>query len=216
MSSSSHGLTLPNGTIAVHGEGANIKQPFADLPDLTMHELDAGVSFEKSSPDISSEIKTGRPFAGQLGFIPFTTSIRLPRHVHISSRVSGDSQRLVAERILVLSGTALVELNGEIYVIAPRTLVTIAPGVPHTWTACPDGVKLPDGTCSEGQFLMVYEYEAPTGFFPTAQIDTLANINDYKKFEGDLDKIRFPRLDAEAVVKQARLVWGRELRKIGH
>ena len=63
--------------------------------------------------------------------------------------------RFVAERILVLNGVGMMELNGEMYVVAPGSLVEIAPGVPHTWTACPPGVTLPDHTASDGRFLMI-------------------------------------------------------------
>ena len=53
---------------------------------------------------------------------------------------------MLPERILVLNGVGVTELCGEYFIIAPGTLVDIPPGVPHTWNACPAGVKLPDGT----------------------------------------------------------------------
>lgn len=76
-------------------------------------------------------------------------------------------KELVDERILVLNGVGLVELAGKIWAVAPGTLVDAVGGVPHTWTACPAGVQLPNGTVSEGKFTMVYEYEEPTSFYPT-------------------------------------------------
>jgi hypothetical protein len=66
-------------------------------------------------------------------------------------------QKLVSERILVSHGVGIVELAGELFVAAPGSLVEAIGGVPHTQPACPAGVKLPDGTVSEGRFPMVYE-----------------------------------------------------------
>ena len=122
----STGVALPHGCRVTHGSGANVKTPFPDIP-LVMHELHAG----------------GGSFGGQFGFIPFTDRLRLPRHVHLDEAEGGD---LLAERILVLNGVGLTELGGAIVLVAPGSLVDIAPGVPHTWTACPPGVRLPDGT----------------------------------------------------------------------
>ena len=73
--------------------------------------------------------------------------------------MNSDKTKLVDERILVLSGVGAVEIAGKIYVTAPGTLVDAVGGVPHTWSACPAGVRLPDGTVSDGKFTMVYEYE---------------------------------------------------------
>ena len=124
---------------------------------------------------------------------------------------------------------ALVELNGEIYIIPPRTLVTIAPGVPHTWTACPAGVSPAtafteydadmltdmDACVSEGRFLMVYEYEEETGFFPTAQTETLSDVEGYVRAgEGELEGLRFPALSKEEVVERGWVVWERECRRV--
>ncbi|KAF4991687.1 hypothetical protein FGRMN_7660 [Fusarium graminum] len=137
--------------------------------------------------------KLENQFRGQSGFIEFDTSVRLPRHVHILSiREGGVSDTLIHERIFVIGGVALVELGGEIYVIPPQTLVTIAPGVPHTWIACPKGVKVSKNTgsheteqvISQGKFMMLYEYEEITGFFPTKQTDTLKSVGDYVRPAG--------------------------------
>ncbi|EXJ65990.1 uncharacterized protein A1O5_10967 [Cladophialophora psammophila CBS 110553] len=212
MSTSHHyGVTLPNGCNIVHGQGANIKHPFSDIP-VEMHELDPG----------------GRTaFSGQVGFIGFSTDFRLPRHVHIapasSSAMSGNgsapAQRFIAERIVVLNGVALVELNGEIYVIPPQSLVTIAPGVPHTWTACPAGVSVPvpQGSAavqSEGTFLMLYEYEEPTAFFPTRQTKTLTHVDEYERCD-DLESIRIPHLSADEVRQKCWFVWDSQVSRLG-
>lgn len=175
-----------------HGSGANIKTPFPDMmPDLTMHEL---------CPSSS------KSFSGPLGYIEFTTDIRLPRHIHMDPT----KQKLVDERIMVLHGVGLVELAGKYYVVAPGSLVDAVGGVPHTWTACPAGVKLPDGTVSTGTFTMVYEYEEPTSFFPTKSTDVITDAAQYEPFSGDLDEIRLPKLSAQQVVKTARIVLNKE------
>ena len=192
---SNSGLLLPNRCRFTHGTGANIKRPFADI-DLEMHELDPG--------------DDAKSFCGQFGFIPFTAELRLPRHVHIGGTDAG--RRLLAERILVLNGVALTELNGEVFLVAPGTLADIAAGVPHTWTACPAGVPLPDGTTSDGRFLMIYAYGEPTGFFPCASTETLATVSDYQPYAGDLQAIRFPRLTPKDITEQACLVWNKEIR----
>lgn len=191
MSSEGVGVKLANGCRITHGAGANVKKPFADI-DLTMHEL---------SPANTNG------FRGQLGFIEFTTDLRLPRHIHMDS----SKQKLVDERILVLNGVGLVEIAGKIHAAAPGTLVDIVGGIPHTWTACPAGVKLPDETISRGTFTMVYEYEEPTSFFPTRSIKPVTDASDYEPFDsGNFDEIRFPKLTAEEVVDQAEIVFDKE------
>ncbi|KAL9567476.1 hypothetical protein ACKAV7_008426 [Fusarium commune] len=193
-SAPSYGIVLPNGTEIVHGSGAGVKDPFINIP-VTLHELSPGNPHRRPA------------FRGQSGFIEFDTNLRLPRHVHISPAVTGENLgTLVYERIFVVGGVALVELGGEIYVIPPQTLVTIAPGVPHTWTACPKGINLSKNTgskdedeiLSEGKFLMLYEYEETTGFFPTAQTETLTSVEDYVRCD-DLESIRIPLLTAQEV-----------------
>ncbi|KAK4631784.1 hypothetical protein CLAFUW4_03068 [Fulvia fulva] len=92
-------------------------------------------------------------YKGQLAFIEFTTEYRLPRHIHMSL----DKTKLIDERIMILRGVGLVEMAGEYFAVAPGSLVTTVGGVPHTFTACPAGVKLPDGSVSTGSFLMVYD-----------------------------------------------------------
>ncbi len=186
------GVALQHGCRITHGRGAAVKTPFPDMP-LTMHELSAG---------------GGTAFSGQYGFIPFTTAIRLPRHVHIGAPDAAGTRRLLAERILVLNGCGLAELAGALHVVAPGSLVDIGPGVPHTWTACPPGVRLPDGSRSDGTFLMVYDYEAPTGFFPTASTVPLADAAAYEGYDGqDYEPIRIPSITADELAARATLVW---------
>ncbi|KAK7219085.1 hypothetical protein V2G26_007088 [Clonostachys chloroleuca] len=168
-STPSYGVVLPNGSQTVHGSGVKVMDPFIVIP-VTLHELSPGHSDRRPA------------FRGEkLG-------------------------TLVYERIFVIGGVALVELGGKIYVIPPQTLVTIAPGVPHTWTACPKGVNLSKNTgsnekdeiISEGRFLMLYEYEETTGFFPTAQTETLTSVEEYVRCD-DLESIRIPLLTAQEV-----------------
>lgn len=189
------GVTFPNGCRITHGKGANIKKPFSDIP-LTMYEL---------SPSNT------KGFSGQLGYIPFTSELRLPRHIHMDA----EKKKLVDERILVLAGVGAVEIEGKVWITGPGTLVDAIGGVPHTWSACPAGVELPDGTVSNGKFTMVYEYEEPTSFFPTKSTIAITDAADYEAFEGDnFDEIRFPKLTAEQVVEQAEIVFDTEIQKL--
>lgn len=187
-------MSLAHGCRITHGEGANIKKPFQDI-DLSMHEL---------SPS------NAKGFSGPLGFIEFTEEYRLPRHIHMSN----DKERLVDERILILNGVALVELAGQIYAVAPGSLVETVGGVPHTFTACPQGIKLPDGTVSSGKFTMVYEYEEPTSFFPTVSTEVVKKVSEYQPFDGPLDEIRFPKLTVQEVVDKGQVVFGREVKAL--
>jgi quercetin dioxygenase-like cupin family protein len=232
-----HGIVLAkhNNTTITRINAANSKSPFLSVGiPVTMHELSHGFAPPNQTsqsvfPSVSppSDVR----FSGQFGIIDFDTTIRLPRHVHIAEN------HFTTERILVLNGTALVELNKQIYIIPPRTLVTIGPGVPHTWTACPAGLNisedsrlrcedmsttpigvikgkaesLPTGPLiSSGTFLMVYEYEEITGFFPTEQIETLKTVEDYKRCD-DLENIRFPLLTVEELRNRGWLVWGKNV-----
>lgn len=182
-----------------HGSGAALTRPFADLP-LEMHEL--------SAPG-------GVAFAGAYGFIPFETTVRLPRHVHLGAPAAADgARRLLAERILVLNGCGLVELAGALHVVAPGSLVEIGAGVPHTWTACPPGLRLPDGTRSDGTFLMVYQYEDATGFFPTVGTAVIDDADGYEPYEGDLEAIRIPLVTAQELVARVALVWNGDSRRL--
>ena len=195
------GVLLPSGCRVTHGAGANMKKPYQDLP-LIMHELHAGGLAGGRT----------RAFSGQFGFVPFSTDFRLPRHVHIAKSGEAGADELVSERILVVNGVGLVELNGVVHVVAPGSLIHIEPGIPHTWTACPSGVILPDSMVSDGSFLMIYEYGAPTGFFPTAATKPLTCIADYERWDGDIEQIRFPTLAARELAASASFVWGTELR----
>ena len=123
--------------------------------------------------------------------------------------MSSDRQKFIDERIMVLHGVGLVELAGEVFVVASGSLVDAVGGVPHTWTACPAGVKLPDGSTSNGSFTMVYEYEEPTTFFPTMSTEVVTQPSEYQAFDGPLDEIRFPRMSARDVVQKSRIVFDR-------
>ncbi|KAF2159569.1 hypothetical protein M409DRAFT_70894 [Zasmidium cellare ATCC 36951] len=127
-----------------------------------------------------------------------STDYRLPRHIHMSI----DTTRLVDERIMILHGVGLVEMAGEVFAVAPGSLVTTVGGVPHTFTACPAGVRLPHGIVSTGTFTMVYEYEEPTSFFPTKSTTVVKNAADYEPWEGSLDEIKFPKLTAGEVSRK--------------
>ena len=194
------GVILPSGCRVTHGDAANVKRPFDAIP-LVMHELDAGMVGGRETA-----------FRGQFGFIPFRDDLRLPRHVHLGTGSRSGDRTLITERILVLNGLGLVELAGQVYLVAPGSLVEIIPGVPHTWTACPAGVVLPDGTASDGSFLMVYEYSEPTGFSPVEDTTPLASVIDYHEYHGDLEAIRFPRMRPEQVAECASYVWGSDVR----
>lgn len=189
-----NGYTFTNGCRITHGTGALTKKPFADV-DLIMTEFTAG---------------NPKGFCGQLGVIEFKTDFRLPRHIHMNM----EKTKLADERILVLHGTGLVEIAGKLYVVAPGSLVDAIGGVPHTWTACPPGVRLPDGSVSTGSFTMVYEYEEPTSFFPTASAEPITDPSQYQPFTGNYDEIRIPKLSAQEVAEQARIVFNQDLTKV--
>lgn len=188
------GCLLSNGCRITHGQGALVKKPFPDMA-LTMHELTSG---------------NGKGFSGQLGFIEFDTTCRLPRHIHMDMKKT----KLTDERILVLNGVGMVEIAGKLWVVAPGSLVDAVGGVPHTWTACPPGIKLPNGQVSDGRFTMVYEYEEPTSFFPTASTVPITDTAQYVPFDGDLDEIRFPKLSAEDVVMRSQVVIDQDVRNV--
>lgn len=194
------GVKLENGTRVTHGSGANVKKPLDGFP-VTMHELYTGY-------DDGDKLS----FEGQFGFIEFHPDCRLPRHVHMIRDEETNKLRMLPERILVLNGVGITELCGEYYVVPAGSLVDIPPGVPHTWNACPAGVKLPDGTVSNGHFTMVYNYSEETSFFATEQTELLSAPEEYIPYKGDLQNIRFPVMSREDVVSRARFVWNKELR----
>lgn len=195
------GVKLDNGTRVTHGSGANVKVPLEGFP-VTMHELYAG-------DDDGAKLS----FEGQFGFIEFHPDCRLPRHVHMIRDEATGKLEMLPERILVLNGVGVTELCGEYFVVAAGSLVDIPPGVPHTWNACPPGVKLPDGTVSDGHFTMVYNYSDKTSFFATEQTELLNSPEEYVAYEGDLQDIRFPVLTKEEIVASAKFVWNSDLRQ---
>lgn len=144
----------------------------------------------------------------------------MPRHVHMAPDPAGKGHRYIVEKIMVMEGVAVAELGGEFYVLPPHTLVLIGAGVPHTWTACPPGIDFgalgfstEEKVVSKGKFVAVFEYEAPTSFFPTAQTNTLATEEEYVRCD-DLHAIRIPAMTAEEIQRQAWFVWGKEIRKL--
>ena len=129
--------------------------------------------------------------------------------------MTADKSRFLDERIMVLHGIGLVEMAGDVFVVAPGSLADCIGGVPHTWTACPPGVKLPGGEVSDGTFTMVYEYEEETSFFPTKNVSVVEEVGAYEAWEGDLEEIRFPEMSREEVVKVAKgVVWDGEVRRV--
>lgn len=211
-----YGVKLDCGGIIINGQGANVKHPFDDIP-VVMHELSPGA--------ISNDGVGSSSFGGQLGFIEFTAEMRLPRHVHIGPNKSTHpdaEQRLLVERILVLNGFAMVEMCGELYVIPPKTLVHIPPGVPHAWTACPKGVDInaalnlvtQEEMVADGTFLMIYEYEDPTSFCPTKQTNVLKSVDEYERASDDeLASIMIPALEAREVNERCWFAWEREVKR---
>ncbi|MBN7761569.1 hypothetical protein JYP52_10505 [Nitratireductor aquibiodomus] len=188
------GFDLPNGSRVVHGAAAGIKAPFPHF-SLKMYELSRG----------------GRRYEGQFGVIPFCTDYRMPRHVHIGENGETGERELLAERILVMNGVGLLELVGELYVMPPQTMIDIAPGLPHTWTACPDGLELPDGTVSNGRFDMIYQYERPTGFSPVLGTQPISEAHQCQAYEGPIEDVFFPELTLAEVRRRSQLVWHRGL-----
>ncbi|KAH1429162.1 hypothetical protein KXX32_004697 [Aspergillus fumigatus] len=194
MSSVEFGFLLPNGIRIVHGAGAATRDAFPPAwgNPGRLQTFSGGHVNDPSTPC----------FAGPQGLLPFDTETRMPRH------------------IMVMEGVAVAELGGEFYVLPPHTLVLIGAGVPHTWTACPPGIDFgalgfstEEKVVSKGKFVAVFEYEAPTSFFPTAQTNTLATEEEYVRCD-DLHAIRIPAMTAEEIQRQAWFVWGKEIRKL--
>ncbi|KAH1334362.1 hypothetical protein KXX67_006481 [Aspergillus fumigatus] len=194
MSSVEFGFLLPNGIRIVHGAGAATRDAFPPAWGVPgrLQTFSGGHVNDPSTPC----------FAGPQGLLPFDTETRMPRH------------------IMVMEGVAVAELGGEFYVLPPHTLVLIGAGVPHTWTACPPGIDFgalgfstEEKVVSKGKFVAVFEYEAPTSFFPTAQTNTLATEEEYVRCD-DLHAIRIPAMTAEEIQRQAWFVWGKEIRKL--
>ncbi|KAF5615197.1 hypothetical protein F25303_13830 [Fusarium sp. NRRL 25303] len=211
-SSFQYGFTLPNGTKIIHGEGVLVKDAYP--PDLNIPG-----QLQVFSPGHRDDA-TIPGFHGPQGIFSFDVNLRMPRHVHMAPRESGSGNRYIVEKILVLNGVALAELGGEIYIIPPNTMVLIGAGVPHTWTACPPGLDLSElgvstnkRVISEGKFTAVYEYEEPTGFYPTAQTEVLENESDYVRCD-DLQEIRIPEFTLEQLERKAWIVWGRQAWKL--
>lgn len=137
----------------------------------------------------------------------------------MSPRADGPGLRYVVEKLIILNGIVVAKIEGEIYVIPPKCMVTIAHGAPHAWVVAPKGLDLQalgvadKSLVSDGRFLVVYEYEEPTGFYPTAQTKILMNEEEYVQCD-DLHSIRIADMDVECLKKNAWFVWGRTCRKL--
>lgn len=197
-STSAWGYLLRNGSRIVYGSGAVKRSGFP--PELnipgTITFLHPGHAADASIP----------VFTGAMGYFPFDTSTRMPRHVHMST--GPGPTRYITEKVFSLTGVGLAELAGEVYVVPPHTLMLIAPGVPHCWTACPAGIDLTEigvtdeKLVSDGTFSAMFEYEDATTFYPTKQTHRLESIEDYVACE-DLQSIRFPEMSAADVRENA-------------
>jgi len=211
-SSFDYGFTLPDGSKIIHGEGVLVKSAYPP-------ELNIPGQLQVFSPGHRTD-PTTPAFCGPHGIFSFDANLRMPRHVHMAPKASGDGNRYIVEKIVVLNGVALAELSGEIYVIPPNTMVLIGAGVPHTWTACPPGLDLQalgvskdERIVSDGKFTAVYEYEEPTTFYPTAQTEVLKDEGAYVRCD-DLQAIKIPAFTLEQLKKDAWFVWGRGARKL--
>ena len=206
-----YGFLLENGTRIVHGEGSLLRNAFPPEMNLPgkMQMFAPGNSGDASYPG----------FRGPSGLFEFDTSCRMPRHVHMAAKDESSEMEYVVEKIIVLNGVAVAELEGGLYVIPPKTMVTIARGVPHTWVAASPGLNLQllgvsdEEIVSDGQFLAVYEYEKTSAFFPTKQTHTLLEESDYVKCD-DLHSIRIPEMSVDYLKKEAFFVWGRTCRRL--
>lgn len=207
------GVTLSNGTKIIHGDGGIVKAAFPPETNIPgeLAILSPGHGTDPQTPT----------FCGPHGLLKLDTNIRMPRHVHLSQKKSSTgASRYVVEKIVVMDGFAVAELGGEIYVVPPETMVLIGPGVPHTWTACPPGMDFQalglsgeKQPLSKGKFTAVFEYEEPTGFFPTRQMELLKTEEDYVKCD-DLQGIRIPAYSIEQLKKDAFFVWGKSVKKL--
>ena len=210
---SEFGFRLANGTQIIHGQGSHTRLAFPKEPDIPGQ-------LSVFSPGHRTDPQHTPAFCGPQGIMPFTTENRMPRHVHMSPDATSNKQRYIVEKIFVIEGVGLAEFGGQVYVIPPKTLVLIGPGVPHTWVACPPGLDLQqlgisgdENVVSEGRFTALFEYEEPTSFFPTAQTETLSDPAEYVKCD-DLQSIRFPVMSIDEIKDRAMFVWGREARKL--
>ena len=173
------GVHLDNGCRVTHGEAANVKTPFAGMP-LVVHELYPGT---KGHADNS--------FRGQFGFIPFTTDCRLPRHVHLHDDAQSGMPQLAAERILVVNGAGMAELNGEILIAVPGTLVDISPGAPHTWTALSARCCIARRNGLRRPISHDLPVRRADGIFPVKDTMPIASANAYEPHTGDLETSDF-------------------------
>ncbi|KAH2644369.1 hypothetical protein KXV32_005457 [Aspergillus fumigatus] len=196
MSSVEFGFLLPNGIRIVHGAGAATRDAFPPAWGIPgrLQTFSGGHVNDPSTPC----------FAGSQGLLPFDTETRMPRHVHMAPDPAGKGHRYIVEKIMVMEGVAVAELGGEFYVL-PTSYLGIDFGAL--------GFSTEEKVASKGKFVAVFEYEAPTSFFPSAQTNTLATEEEYVRCD-DLHAIRIPAMTAEEIQRQAWFVWGKEIRKL--
>jgi hypothetical protein len=63
------------------------------------------------------------------------------------------------------------------------------------------GLEGEEEVISNGKFMAVYEYDQPTGFYPTAQTEKLRDVGEYVKCE-DLHGIRIGKMGVEQVLSR--------------
>jgi hypothetical protein len=137
----------------------------------------------------------------------------------MAPKKDGSGMRYVVEKIIVLNLVAIAELAGEIYVVPPKTMVTISPVVPHSWVAAPAGLDLQavgvadEPVVFDGQFLAVLGYEAPTAFFPTAAMDTLGGDDEHVRCE-HLKGIRIPPMNVQFLKEKTWSIWDRSCQNL--
>jgi hypothetical protein len=60
---------------------------------------------------------------------------------------------------------------------------------------------------------MIYEYSGQTGFYPTRSTKLISSTAEYERYDGDLEAIRFPRLNATEVIATGTLIWNSQTTK---
>lgn len=63
---------------------------------------------------------------------------------------------------------------------------------------------------SKGKFIMLFEYEESTGFFPTAQTRTIRSVGEYMACD-DLASVQIPALTLPEVIERCLFVWDKKL-----
>jgi hypothetical protein len=95
-----YGFTLPDGSKIIHGEGVMVKDAYPP-------ELDIPGQLQVFSPGGEADPQTPC-FSGPHGIFLFDVKVRMPRHVHMSPKASGDGNRYIVFRQTQWSLLALV------------------------------------------------------------------------------------------------------------